>query len=70
MISGGAASNAGSFADAGMEGVGRRHRVGDREVVALEDVSSDVDAERFVVVLEGIVGFMRWEDSRCDVPAP
>jgi putative ABC transport system ATP-binding protein len=34
-----------------LEGVGRRYRVGEREVVALTDVSLDVYAEEFVVVL-------------------
>jgi putative ABC transport system ATP-binding protein len=34
-----------------LEGVGRRYRIGDREVVALADVSLDVYAEEFVVVL-------------------
>jgi putative ABC transport system ATP-binding protein len=34
-----------------LEGVGRRYRVGDREVVALAGVSLDVYAEEFVVVL-------------------
>ena len=34
-----------------LEGVGRRYRVGDNEVVALADVSLEVRAEEFVVVL-------------------
>ena len=34
-----------------LEGVGRRYRVGDSDVVALEDVSFDVLPEEFVVVL-------------------
>lgn len=34
-----------------VEGIGRRYRIGDREVVALADVSVDVRAEEFVVVL-------------------
>jgi putative ABC transport system ATP-binding protein len=34
-----------------LEGVGRRYRVGDSEVVALEDVSFEVRPEEFVVVL-------------------
>ena len=34
-----------------LEGVGRRYRVGDNEVVALADVSLAVRAEEFVVVL-------------------
>ena len=34
-----------------LEGVGRRYRVGDHEVVALADVSFEVRAEEFVVVL-------------------
>ena len=34
-----------------LEGVGRRYRVGDHEVVALADVSLSVAAEDFVVVL-------------------
>ncbi|HEX5622211.1 MAG TPA: ABC transporter ATP-binding protein [Solirubrobacteraceae bacterium] len=34
-----------------LEGVGRRYRVGDNDVVALADVSFEVRAEEFVVVL-------------------
>src|SRR5690349_8072279 len=34
-----------------VEGVGRRYRVGDREVVALADLSFEVRPEEFVVVL-------------------
>ncbi len=34
-----------------LAGVGRRYRVGDNEVVALADVSLDITAEEFVVVL-------------------
>jgi ABC-type glutathione transport system ATPase component len=34
-----------------VEGVGRRYRVGDHEVVALADVSFEVRAEEFIVVL-------------------
>ncbi|HSD80746.1 MAG TPA: ABC transporter ATP-binding protein [Solirubrobacteraceae bacterium] len=34
-----------------LEGVGRRYRVGDSEVVALADVSFEVRAEEFIVVL-------------------
>ena len=33
-----------------LEGVGRRYRVGDSEVVALSDVSFEVRPEEFVVV--------------------
>ena len=34
-----------------LQGVGRRYTVGDQEVVALADVSFEVGAEEFVVVL-------------------